>query len=102
MEDYHGMGIRLTDDRLAHLGTHPEMAGLEPAIEKTLMQPEKVLECLREAAVKGAYRFYLGTRLGDRQLCAVVRVREDDALLVAAFVADLDIGGYQIWPRKDE
>ncbi len=102
VEDYHGMSVRLTDDRMSHLRSHPNISGLEPAIVKTLQEPEKVLETLRDSEAKGAYRFYLGAKLGERRLCLVVRIREDDALFVTAFLAERNIGGFQIWPRKDE
>ena len=33
LRDYKGSAIRLTEERLAHILEHPEMAGLEQAIE---------------------------------------------------------------------
>jgi len=37
--DYKGTAIRLTDERIAHILGHPEMAGLEKAIEETCAGP---------------------------------------------------------------
>jgi hypothetical protein len=34
--DHQGLAVRLTDERLAHILDHPEMVGLEAAIEETL------------------------------------------------------------------
>ncbi len=34
--DYQGLAIRLTEERLAHILEHPEMAGMEEAIAETL------------------------------------------------------------------
>jgi hypothetical protein len=39
LHDYEGLAIRLTDERLAHILDHPEMIGLEAAIEETLKKP---------------------------------------------------------------
>ena len=39
--DRSGLSIRLTDERLAHILQHPEMVGLESAIEETLSRPEQ-------------------------------------------------------------
>ena len=36
LEDFQGLAIRLTDERLAHILEHPEMAGMESAVEQTL------------------------------------------------------------------
>ena len=44
IHDYQGVPIRLTDERLAHILEHPEMVGLESAIEQTLARPETVIE----------------------------------------------------------
>lgn len=33
LHDFQGLSIRLTDERLAHFLEHPEMRGLEAAIE---------------------------------------------------------------------
>jgi len=37
--DHQGFAVRLTDERLAHILDHPEMVGLEGAIEETLKRP---------------------------------------------------------------
>ncbi|TMA68553.1 MAG: hypothetical protein E6J68_03190 [Deltaproteobacteria bacterium] len=46
--DCEGRPIRLTDERLAHIGDHPEMLGLESAIEDVLRSPERVVESLSD------------------------------------------------------
>ncbi len=40
LQDYRGLSVRLTDERLAHILEHPEMVGLERSISETLRQPE--------------------------------------------------------------
>jgi len=44
LHDFQGLAIRLSDDRLEHILEHPEMNGMEQAIEDTLAHPERVME----------------------------------------------------------
>jgi len=78
--DYEGRAIRLTDERLQHIVEHPEMHGMEDRIEETLRNPQKVLESLSDPEARLYYRLYLGTRVGDKHPCVVVKVAENDAM----------------------
>ena len=71
LHDYQGLVIRLTDERLKHVLEHPEMRGLENAIEETLLRPEGVIQSFSDPQAKLYYRFYIGTRVGDKFLCVV-------------------------------
>ena len=44
LRDHQGLAIRLTDERLLHILEHPEMIGMEAAIEETLSRPQQVVE----------------------------------------------------------
>ncbi len=70
LQDYQGLAIRLTDERLAHILEHP-------------------------------YRIYLGTRVGDKYLCVVVKVAADHAFVLTAYLTDRVRKGVLIWPRRD-
>ena len=48
LRDFQGLDIRLTDERLAHILGHPEMVGMEAAIEETLGNPVQVVESLSD------------------------------------------------------
>jgi hypothetical protein len=98
LRDIHGLAIRLTDERLAHILEHPEMVGLEDAIEATLLQPEQIVESLSDPQAHLYYRFYMGTRVGDKFLCVVVKVRETDAFVLTAYLTDKIKKGSTIWP----
>ena len=50
------------------------MQGLEGAIEESLTHPEKVVESLSDPQARLYYRFYVGTRIGDKYVCVVVKV----------------------------
>ena len=100
LHDYQGMAIRLTEERLAHILEHPEMAGLEGAIEGTLARPEAVLLSYSDPSAPLYYRLYLGTRVGDKFLCIVVKVREEDAFVLTAYLTDKIKRGIPLWPPR--
>jgi len=97
--DYEGNRVRLTDERLAHILEHPEMAGMEAAIEDTLSRPERVMESLSDAGVRLHYRFYVGTRVGDKHLCVIVKVEAGDGFVITAYLTDNVKKGTQLWPK---
>lgn len=61
--DYQGLAIRLTEERLAHILQHPEMAGMEEAIAETLQRPERVGQSSSHRQARMYYRFYLAGEL---------------------------------------
>jgi hypothetical protein len=99
--DHEGRRIRLTDERLAHILEHPEMADMEPRIAETLSNPEQVVESLSDAQARLYYRFYVGTRVGDKHLCVVTKVLETDAFIVTAYLTDKVKKGKQLWPKEN-
>ena len=44
LKDYQERLVRLTDERLAHILEHPEMANLEAALAETLASPTLVVQ----------------------------------------------------------
>jgi hypothetical protein len=98
--DYAGRKVRLTDERLQHILGHPEMLGLQDALEKTLRMPEHVFQSRSDPAAELCYRFYVGTKVGDKWLCVVVKYLENDAFVVTAYLTDKLKPGNQIWPTK--
>ncbi len=52
--DHQGLAIRLTDERLAYLLEHPQIKGLELAIEETLARREDVVQSITDPTEKGA------------------------------------------------
>ncbi|MBC8243350.1 MAG: hypothetical protein H8E20_03055 [Verrucomicrobia bacterium] len=71
LKDYQERLVRLTDERLAHILEHPEMADLEAALMETLERPTLVIQSRSDSAAELSYRFFLGTRVGDKWLCVV-------------------------------
>ena len=95
--DYQGLHIRLTDERFAHILDHPEMVDMEGRIADTLSSPKQVVESLSDAEARLYYRFYVGTRVGDKYLCVVVKVQSADAFVVTAYLTDKVKKGNLIW-----
>jgi molybdopterin synthase catalytic subunit len=98
LHDFQGLAIRLTDERLAHVLEHPEMQGLEGAMEETLAQPERVVQSFSDPQARLYYRLYVGTWLGDKFLCVVVKVVRNDAFVLTAYLTDKIKQGVQLWP----
>jgi hypothetical protein len=100
LKDYQGRDVRLTEERLHHILEHPEMADLESALERTLRQPQYVIQSRTDLAAELSYRFYVGTKVGDKWLCVVVKYGTNDAFVVTAYLTDQLKKGAQLWPRK--
>ena len=98
--DYQGRRIRLTKERLAHILEHPEMKGVEARIEQTLAWPERVIESLSDPQAWLYYRLYVSARIGNKHLCVVVKMLEEDAFVVTAYLTDKVKKGRQLWPRE--
>ena len=71
LDDCFGHKVRLTDERLAHILEHPEMAGMAGEIERVLRRPQLVR-----------------------------RSRSDDAFIVTAYLTDKPKPGEDLWPTK--
>jgi hypothetical protein len=99
LRDYQGLAIRLTDERRAHILEHPEMVGLEQAIEDTLLQPERVIESFSDPTAKLHYRYYEKTLVGGKYLCVVVKTVDADAFVLTAYLTDKIKNGISIWPK---
>ena len=101
LPDFEGRQIRLTDERLAHIREHPEMMGLEHAIEETLRTPTHVVESVSDAQARLDYRYDVGTRVGDKYLCVVVKLIADDAFVLTAYLTDTVKKGRLLWPARN-
>lgn len=100
LHDYRGLAIRLTDERLAHIHEHPEMLRLDTAIEETLAHPQFVVQSASDEQASLYYRFYVGTMVGDKYLCVVVKVLPGDAFVLTAYLTDKVKEGERLWPTS--
>jgi hypothetical protein len=101
LRDFRGLEIRLTDERLEHILEHPEMVGREGAIEETLRSPERVVQSVFDPKARLYYRFYRVTEVGPKHLCVVVKISQDDAFVVTAYLTDSVKRGWSVWPETE-
>jgi hypothetical protein len=97
--DYLGRPIRLTEERLAHLLEHPEMAGQLPHIQETLSQPELVVSTTADQTVFVYHRYYESTPVTSKFLLVVVKYMAEDAFVLTAFFSNRQKKGRAIWPK---
>ena len=98
--DCWGAPIRVTEERLAHILGHPELAGEESRIAETLDQPNVVIQSASDPEVRLYHRFYETSAVGGKHLCAVVKWRSDDAFLITAYFTDRPKRGAVLWTSK--
>ena len=98
--EFFGTAVRLTDERLTHVLEHPEMLGMEPEIERTLIHPALVRQSRTDADAKLFCEFYSQTAVGGKWLCVVVKYLSDDAFMVTAYPTDQPKAGTDLWPTK--
>ncbi|MGH9423137.1 MAG: hypothetical protein ACRD3J_24380 [Thermoanaerobaculia bacterium] len=99
VRDFQGLEIRLTSERISHILEHPEMAGMEAAIEETLQSPERLIQSLSDAGVHLYYRAYFRTVVGGKFLCVVVKVAEESPFVLTAYLTDRIKKGVTLWPK---
>ncbi len=100
LEDCFGQQVRLTEERLAHILEHPEMAGMEAELQRVLRQPQFVRRSRSDDAVRLFYEFYAQTLVGGKWLCVVVKYPPNDAFIVTAYLTDKPKPGEDLWPTK--
>ena len=86
--DYQGQAIRLPTERLAHIyEAHEYMMGLEWAIRQSLEEPEEVRRSTSDRErVRLYYRRFGGTVIKGKYVCVVVKVQDDDAFVLTAYI----------------
>lgn len=100
LKDYLGQDVRLTDERMKHILDRREMVGMEAALVETLRHPTLVIQSRTDEAATLSYRYYLGTKVGDKWLCVVVKSEGNDAFVLTAYLTDKPKKGRQLWPKK--
>ena len=100
LRDFRNRSVRLTQERLAHVLEHPEMEGMAEAIARVLAMPERVIQSLNDVQAHLYYRYFFDTLLGDKYLCVVVKIRENDAFVLTAYLTDTIKKGVILWPKK--
>ena len=100
IRDCFGRSVRLTDERIAHILQHPELAEMEEEISRVLRAPAEVRVSRSDETVQLFYEYYAKTRVGGKWLCVVVKYPPDDAFVVTAYLTDQLKPGETVWPKK--
>ena len=100
IRDCFGRSVRLTDERIAHILQHPELAGMEEEISRVLRSPAEVRVSRSDETAQLFYEYYARTRVGGKWLCVVVKYPPDDAFVVTAYLTDQLKPGETLWPKK--
>jgi len=100
LTDYAGIGVRLTEERMAHIHEHPEMQGMENTVAETLSEPELVIRSLSDEQARLYYRSYSDTPVGAKLLCVVVKMVDTDAFVVTAYLTDRLKRGEILWSAE--
>lgn len=95
--------IRLTDERRAHILSHPEMERMVEAIPRTLAAPDTITISRSDPAVRLYYRSYPRTPVTEKYMCVVVKILVSpeapvsDAFIITAYLTDTIKRGQRIW-----
>jgi hypothetical protein len=98
--DFQGREVRLTAERHEHILDHPEMMEMDPEIEETLLNPERVVQSASDDDVHLYYRFYFRTVMGGKYLCVVVKNREKSSFILTAYLTNRMKKGVTLWPKS--
>jgi hypothetical protein len=96
--DWQGKPVRLTGERLRHIGERPEMRGLEASILRTIRSPVCVVQSRSDSDTLLYYRAIADTPVGDKLICVVVKQGRGDAFVLTAYLTDRVEKGRLIWP----
>ena len=97
--DVWGNNVSLAEERITHLLEHPEMRGQEAKIDKTLLEPDVVIQSQTDDTVRLFHRFYSRLSIGDKYLCVVVKYTRDDNFIITAYFTDKVKRGEVLWEK---
>ena len=82
--NFQGRQVRFTNERLDHiLESHEDMEPLIFAIRETLELPNAVIQSNTNRNAHLYYREYTETHAGDKYMCVVVIMLENDAFIAS-------------------
>lgn len=99
--DYEGRRIRLSDERYTHILEHPEMTRMPDTIGEVVTHPERVVESIVDRSVRLYYRLYEQTMVGRKHVCVVVKITNEDAFVLTAYLTDRVKRGVLLWPNEN-
>lgn len=98
IQDCFGHGVRLTDERMAHIREHPEIKEMGEEIQRILTVPQTVRRSRSDDSVRLFFELHARTIVGGKWLGVVVKYLPDDAFVVTAYLTDKPKIGETLWP----
>jgi hypothetical protein len=88
LQDRFGRAVRLTDERLAHILKHGEMAGQLVKVEETLREPDVIVRSQRDLDVHLYLKHYPTTPVTEKYLLVATKVTQRAAFILTAFFTE--------------
>jgi hypothetical protein len=88
LQDPFGRAVRLTDERIAHILEHDEMAGQLDKVEETVREPDVIVRSQRDPDVHLYHKHYPTTPVTEKQLLVAIKVTQTDAFVLTTFFTD--------------
>lgn len=100
LPDLYGRPIQLTAAVWAHIiRQHPYMVNLLTEVGETLQNPEQIRRSARDPErFRLYYKWYIGTIIGDKWLCVVIKVLPGEAFVQTAYATNKIKRGDLLWP----
>ncbi len=95
--DYRGRAVRLTEERWAHILTHPEIVGQRERLIETLVRPDFVIAALKDEMAHTYHRLYETTPVTRKFLVVAVKMEEGDAFVLTAYYTSRLKKGKMVW-----
>jgi hypothetical protein len=82
---------------MRHIEEHFEMKHFEEHIRETLLTPQVVIRSTRDRDASLYYRYYVGTWIGDKWLCIVVKDDKEGPFALTAYFKNKLKKGEIVW-----
>ena len=99
LQDRFGRAVRLTDERIAHVLEHVEMAEQLDKLEEVLQEPDVIVRSQRDPNVHLYHKHYTTTPVTEKYLLVAIKVAQTDAFVLTAFFTDTIKKGERIWEK---
>ncbi|MDP2300932.1 MAG: hypothetical protein Q8N03_00740 [Ignavibacteria bacterium] len=101
LTDLFNNNIRFTEERYKHMKEfHPEMVGQLNKIKLTLKLPIVIIRSKSDSSVFLYYRFFENTLVGDKFLCVVVKLINNDYFILTSYFTDTVKKGEALWQKN--
>jgi hypothetical protein len=99
--DVLGREIRFTKERYDYIVQfHPEILRYIETVDITLGNPEFIIQSNTDNTVELFYHYFVNTSLGDKWLCVVVKLLQEDYFIITVYFTDKIKKGEIKWKKN--